>query len=390
MTARDRVIAALDHREPDRVPVDFGGLLASINIYTYDELLRAVGISSGGDEVVSREWSTVPKPSEELLRRWGVDFRRVWLGGPDNFTPVVDEEAKTIRDEWGLSWKKVGKYNEFVNPPLAGASLAELVRHRFPDPTDPGRYRGVREKAEKLFRETEYAVVAGHSMFGVFELGCWLCGFDDFLARLALDRKFVRAFFDRVLEVQKEVVGRYLDLVGPFVQVVETADDLGQESGPLMSPATYRELIKPYHEAYVQFIRAKVPHAKVFMHSCGSVHDLIPDLIDNGVDILNPIQPRARNMEPWRLKREFGDRLSFHGGIDVVAVLPRLPPQGVRETVRRVMGELARGGGYILAASHNIQDDTPVQNVIAMYEAGREFGRYPLAADPAGAGEDRK
>jgi uroporphyrinogen decarboxylase len=382
MTSRERVMTALDHREPDRVPIDFGGLLASINIYTYDALLRAVGIPAGGDEVVSREWSNVPKPSEELLVKWGVDFRRVWLGGPELFTPTVNEEEKTLKDEWGLTWKRVGKYNEFVNPPLAGASLSELIRFPFPDPTDPGRYRGVREKAEHLFRETECAVVAGHSMFGVFELGCWLCGFDDFLMRLALDRKFVRAFFDRILEVQKEIVGRYLDLVGPFVQIVETADDLGQEYGPLMSPDTYRALIKPYHKAYTGFIKEKAPHAKVFMHTCGSVHDLIPELIDNGVDILNPIQPRARNMEPWRLKRDFGDALCFHGGIDVVAVLPRLPPQGVRETVRDVMSTLGRGGGYILAASHNIQDDTPVQNIAAMYEAGRTFGRYPLPCPP--------
>jgi uroporphyrinogen decarboxylase len=376
-------MAALEHREPDRVPIDFGGLLASINIYTYEAVLREVGIAPGGDEEVSREWSNVPRPSEELLRRWGVDFRRVWLGGPERFTPVADRSEGTVRDEWGLTWKRIGRYNEFVNPPLAGAGIPDLMHHVFPDPTDPGRYRGVRERAERLFRDTEYAVVAGHSMFGVFELGCWLCGFDDFMTRLALDKRFVRAFFDIVLELQKEIVGRYLDLVGPFVQIVETADDLGQENGPMISPETYRELIKPYHKAYLQFIKGKVPHARVFMHSCGSVYDLIPELLDNGVDILNPVQPGARNMEPWRLKRDFGDRLCFHGGIDVVGVLPKLPPAGVRKRVREVMASFAAGGGYILAASHNIQDDTPPANVAAMYEAAFAFGSYPLEA-PAG------
>jgi uroporphyrinogen decarboxylase len=220
-------------------------------------------------------------------------------------------------------------------------------------------------------------------MFGVFELGCWLCGFDDFLARLALDKKFVRALFDRVLEIQKEIVGRYLDEAGPFVQLVETADDLGQESAPLMSPETYRELIKPYHKAYIRFIKDKAPHAKVFMHSCGSVHALIPELIDSGVDVLNPIQPRARNMEPWRLKKDFGTRLSFHGGIDVVAVLPRCNPAEVREKVREVLTTLGQGGGYILAASHNIQDDTPPANVVAMYESALAEGAYPLPPVPS-------
>jgi uroporphyrinogen decarboxylase len=386
MTSRERVMTALDHREPDRVPIDFGGLLASINVYTYDELLREVGIPAGGDEVVSREWSTVPKPAEELMRKWGVDFRRVWLGGPERFTPVIDAAAGTMKDEWGLSWKRVGKYNEFVNPPLAGADLSDLKRYAFPDPADPGRYRGVRESAERLFNETEFAVVAGHSMFGVFELGCWLCGFDDFMMRLVLDKRFVRAFFDRVLEVQKGIVGRYLDLVGPFVQVVETADDLGQERGPMISPDTYRELIKPYHKEYIRFIKGKVPHAKVFMHSCGSVFDLLPELIDNGVDILNPVQPGVANMEPWRLKQEFGNRLCFHGGIDVVNVLPKLPASEVAARVREVMSTFAQEGGYILAASHNIQDDTPAANVVAMYQAGLEFGTYPLAASDARKG----
>jgi uroporphyrinogen decarboxylase len=373
-------MAALDHREPDRVPIDFGGLLASINVYTYDALLQEVGISAGGDEVLSREWSNVPKPSEELLLRWGVDFRRVWLGGPERFSPMVDVAQGTLKDEWGLTWKRIGRYNEFVNPPLAGAGIPELMGYTLPDPTDPGRYRGVREWAERLFRETEYAVVAGHSMFGVFELGCWLCGFDDFMTRLALDKRFVRVFFDRVLEVQKEIVGRYLDLVGPYVQIVETADDLGQENGLMISPETYRELIKPYHKAYLRFIKDKVPHARIFMHSCGSVYDLIPDLMDNGVDILNPVQPGARNMEPWRLKRDFGDRLCFHGGIDVVKVLPKLPPAGVRTHVGDVIRSFAAGGGYILAASHNIQDDTSPANVAAMYEAALDFGTYPLVS----------
>jgi uroporphyrinogen decarboxylase len=385
MTSRERVVKALNHEEPDRVPVDFGGLLASINLYTYEDLLDVVGIDDGiEDAIVSREWSNVPKPSEKLLERWGVDFRRVWLGGPDNFEPLVDEEEQTVVDEWGLTWKRIGKYNEFVNPPLEGATVQDVLNYTFPDPEDPGRYRGVEEWAKKLHDETDYAVVAGHSMFGVFELGCWLCGFNDFLPRLFTDKKFVHTFFGRVLEIQKAVVGRYIDLVGPYVQMIETADDLGQQFNSLMSVETYREMIKPYHTEYLQFIKEKAPHAKIFMHSCGSVHNLIPDLIDNGVEVLNPLQPTARNMEPERLKADFGDKLSFHGGIDVVEVLPNSKPREVKETVENVMRTLGRGGGYILAASHNVQDDTPPANVAAMYEAGLEYGRYPL--DGTGTG----
>lgn len=386
MTSRERVRLALNHEEPDRIPIDFGGLLASINVYTYDELAAALGLAGDGSEaIISREWSNVPKPAESILEAWGIDFRRVWLGGPDHFAPVVDEAEGSFVDEWGLTWKRVGRYNELVNPPLAGAELSDILRYRFPDPADPGRYRGVREWAERLHRETDYAVVAGHSMFGVFELGCWLCGFNDFLPRLAIDKRFVHAFFERVLEVQKEIVGRYLDLVGPYIQIVETADDLGQQYNSFVSLEMYREMIKPYHKAYTQFIKDKVPHARVFMHSCGSIHNLIPELIDNGVDILNPVQPTAAKMEAWRLKRDFGDRLTFHGGIDVVDLLPKGSPEDVEEFVRRTLRWFAPGGGYILAASHNIQDDTPCENVIAMYRAGLEHGRYPLKPGSAAA-----
>ena len=379
MTPRERVVAALNHEEPDRVPIDLGGILASINTYTYEPLLADVGIHDGkSDAVISEEWSTVPKPSEKLLEKWNVDFRRVWLGSPDNYEPIVDKEEQTTIDEWGLTWKRFGRYNEFINPPLEGADISDVLAYDFPDTDDPGRYRGLEEWVRSLYDDTDYAVVAGHSMFGVFELGCWLCGFNDFLPRLAIDKKFVRILFDRILEVQKAIFGKYIDLVGPYVQMIETADDLGQQYNSMMSLDTYKEMIKPYHKEYLRYIKDKAPHAKIFMHSCGSVHNLIPDLIDNGVDVLNPIQPTARNMEAWRLKKDFGDRLSFHGGIDVVDVLPKQTENAVKNYVEDTMRTLGEGGGYILAASHNIQDDTPPKNIIAMYEAGIEYGKYPL------------
>jgi uroporphyrinogen decarboxylase len=379
LTPRERVVAALNHKEPDRVPIDLGGILASINTYTYEPLLEELGIFDGkSDAVISEEWSTVPKPSEKLLEKWNVDFRRVWLGAPDNYEPIVDEEAQTTIDEWGLTWKRFGRYNEFINPPLEGADIHDVLRYKFPDTDDLGRYRGLEEWVRQLYEETGYAVVAGHSMFGVFELGCWLCGFNDFLPRLAIDKKFVRILFDRILEVQKAIFGKYIDIVGPYVQMVETADDLGQQYNSMMSLDTYREMIKPYHKEYLSYIKSKAPHAKIFMHTCGSVYNLIPDLIDNGVEVLNPIQPTANNMEAWRLKKDFGDKLCFHGGIDVVDLLPRKSGDEVKQNVRKTMGILGKGGGYILAASHNIQDDTPPQNIVAMYEAGKEYGKYPL------------
>ncbi len=376
MTSRERMLQACNHEATDRVPIDFDGFLASINASTYDDLLKETGIEDDGkDSVVSREWSTVPKPSEELLEEWGIDFRGVWLRAPDHCKPIIDEKEKTMIDEWGLTWKRFGRYYEFVNPPMEGATVRDVLAYKFPDPEDPGRYRGLKEWAETLYDKTEYAVVAGHSMFGVFELGCRLCSFNDFLLRIATGKQFVHVLFCRVLEIQKAIMGRYLDLVGPYVQMIETADDLGQKYNSMMSVETYRKLIKPYHKEYLSFIKGKESHARIFMHSYGSVHNLIPDLVDAGVEVLNPIQPTAGNMGAWRLKKDFGSRLCFHSGIDVVELLPKASANEVHESVRNTIRILGEGDGYILATSHNIQHDTPPANVVALYEAGVSFCR---------------
>ena len=379
MNGRERALRAVNHQEPDRIPVDMGGLLVTINAHTYPDLLRYLGLEDGGaDAMISPEWSVVLKPAEAVLECFGIDFRRVWLGAPQQFRPVVDPVRGTLVDEWGLTWQKIGDYMEMVQPPLRNVTLRRIKDYPFPDPADPGRYEGVEEWARRLYRETEYCVVAGHSMYGVFELGCWLCGFDEFMMNLVADRSLVTTLMDRVLEIQKAIMGRYLDIVGPYVQIIETADDLGQQRGPMISPKLYRSLIKPYHKEYVQYLKTKAPHAKVFMHSCGSVFDLIPDLIDVGIDILNPVQPRAAKMEPWRLKAAFGRDLTFHGGIDVQAVLPHGSQSEVEAYVRDTIAGLARGGGYILGGSHNIQVDVPPANVVAMYRSALRYGTYPL------------
>jgi uroporphyrinogen decarboxylase len=376
---RERVERILNHQEADRVPIDCSGILCSIYKSTYAEIVELLGMEMGGEDTVIDEfWSVVPKPSETVLERFGVDLRKVWLGDPKNFEPIIDEEEGTLIDEFGLTWQKVGLYNEMVKPPMPEPTIEKIKQYPWPDPTDPGRFEGIEEQVKHLYNETDYAVVAGHSNFGVFELGCWLCGYDVFMMKLALDKPIVRALFEKHLEYQIELFGRYLDIVGPYVQIVETADDLGGQLAPLMSPKMYRELIKPFHKEYVQFIKSKVPHAKVFMHTDGSVFDLIPDLIDVGVDILNPVQPKPNKMEPWRLKREYGKDLVFHGGIDVQGTLQELDAEEAKQYVKETIRHLGPSGGYILASSHNIQPDIPAATAIAMYDAAQEYGQYPF------------
>lgn len=382
MKPRERVLRILNHEETDRIPVDLGGGIVTIHADKYFELAKYLGLEDdASDAILFKEWAVVYEPCEAMLERFGIDFRRVCMGQPKNFEPFVDEDRDLFVGEWGLTWQRVGYYYEIVSSPLEHATVNEVLAYPFPDPSDPGRYERLEEWAKRLCCETDYCIVAGHPwpVVGVFELGCWLFGFEKFMTGLVIDKKLVTAFTDRYIEFQKELVGRYLDVVGPYVQIVDTADDLGTQLAPMISPKLYREMIKPYHMEYVQFIKSKVPHAKVSMHSCGSVFDLIPDLIEVGIDVLNPIQPKANKMEPWRLKKTFGDRLIFHGGIDVQDVLPHRRPVEIASYVRETIRELAPGGGYILGASHNIQPDVSPENIVAMYDAALEYGRYPIS-----------
>jgi uroporphyrinogen decarboxylase len=255
---------------------------------------------------------------------------------------------------------------------------------RLPDANAPVLYAGLADQARDLWENSPYCVVADFGVPGFFETGQKLRGYAQFSMDLALDPEFVRALFDRLLELQKAFFKNYLDVVGRYAQVIGYADDLGMQDRLQISPETYRKLVKPYHKEIFAFIHNRTD-ARILLHSCGAVRKIIPDLIEIGLDILNPVQTRAAGMEPARLKADFGDRLSFWGGIDEQRLLPRGSAEEVRASVRDTLRALAPSGGYVLAASHNIQSDTPPENVVALYEAGMEFGAYPCSPATKGA-----
>jgi uroporphyrinogen decarboxylase len=201
------------------------------------------------------------------------------------------------------------------------------------------------------------------------------------LEALLLEPEFVHTALRRITDLCKAALGHYLDLVGPYLQIIKLGDDLGGQHGPLMSPQTYRDVIKPYHQELFNFIKARTG-ARIFLHTCGSVYRLLPELIDAGVEVLNPIQVSAKDMDTRRLKAEFGDRLSFMGAIDTQRVLPFGTETEVQQEVERRIAHLGPGGGYILAPVHNVQADVPPENLIAMYRHARQVGSYPLELDP--------
>ena len=364
-------MAVLRHEPPDRVPVDLGSTAVSgIHQRANDGLKALLGIEA--DEPVHDVVQGLVVPDERILQRFGVDLRRVALRPPSNAAAILPSEGEdTYHDEWGMRRQRTDLYWEIVGYPLADAKAEDLQYYPWPDPHDPGRVAGLAEEARRLYEETNYALVADFLGGGIFEQALWMRGFERFMMDMVSDEPFATALLDILLELYIEFYTVYLEAVGPYVQIVAIGDDLGMQTGPLISPNLYRRLIKPRHKELYDFIHS-CTEAKIMHHTCGSVFPFVQDLIDVGVDILNPIQTSARGMDPVALKREFGERLVFYGGIDVQQILPFATPERVKEEVRHIVATLGQGGGYIFAPSHNIQADVPPENIVAMYETIQE------------------
>jgi len=376
MTPRERVLTALDHREPDRVPLDLnGGMAAGINSTAYRNLQKFLGL----DEPLSL-WTArtqIDAPSETLLRRFHVDTRQVRVATPQDI-PDQDDAPDSYVDYWGVSWVKPhGGHYLVEDAPfkhLADPVPADLESHRWPDPTDPFWTEGLAEAAREFRRSTDCAVTMQFPFF-LLMFGNFLRDFDNWMTDLVLRPNFAEALMDRGLEIQLEIGGRMLEAVGDNIDILCVGEDLGIQTGPLIFPETYRRLIKPRHKRLFAFIKSRTK-AKLYLHSCGSVYRLIPDLIEMGVDVLNPVQVSAADMDTARLKREFGKDLAFWGAVDTHQVLPMGSERDVRVEVRRRIDDLAPGGGYVLSAVHNILAEVPPENIVAMYEEAYEYGGY--------------
>jgi uroporphyrinogen decarboxylase len=380
MTPRERVMAALNHQEPDRVPIDLGQATGDgITLGAYRKLLRHLGLDDSRIQVKDRRGQTA-RVDEEVLRRFRVDVRGIGLGAPENWKDVWLDDH-TYQDEWGVirTMPPGTLYYDLVRSPLAeDAMISAIERYRWPDSADPGRYRGLREKARHLRRETGYAVVLDLNC-SFFLRCCELRGWENFYTDLVENVAFAETLMDRFLEIRLLIAGRALQEVEDNIDIVMvTSDDLGMIDRPLVSPALYRSLIKPRQRRTFDFFRARTG-AKLYCHTDGAIYPLIPDLIEIGVDALNPIEVSAAGMgDTTKLKKEFGDRLAFWGAIDTRRILPFGTTEEVREEVRRRIHDLGPGGGYIVSPVHNIQPDVPPENVVAMYDAAYELGCYPL------------
>ncbi len=372
MTSRERVQCVLEHRKPDRVVVDLGSTASGMTNLTFQRVKKYFGIT-GGDILVRPDESSAWY-NDQLTEKMGSDFKHVFLLPPDGYDPLKDG-GDVIVTEWGLQKTlKQGLWQCSSNP-LKDADIEDIDAYSWPDPYAPGRDRGLRERAEYLYHYTDYAIAARAVSHGFFELAWELRGMENLLMDMLIDKDFANRLMDKILEIQIGFYDVLLSACGEYLQVVETGDDYGTQRGPIMSPELFWEMIVPRRKKLNDFIRSKAPQAKIFHHTCGSVYRLLDGLIESGVDILNPVQPSAADMNTARLQREYGDRLIFHGGIDEQTALIG-NTERLKEEMRERISTLGREGIYIIAPTSNFQDDMPLENIVNFAAYAKEIGQY--------------
>ncbi|MBI4585060.1 MAG: hypothetical protein HY717_13690 [Planctomycetes bacterium] len=358
MTPKDRLLAAINHEEPDRVPI-----CAWYTPEAEQKLLRHLGVESDETETYKAAGGPLPILMEH-------DFLISWVGP---CTSYYADPAEEYTDEWGIGWKWFknaagGSYTEMVRHPLA--DLRDPAEFSLPDFSRHDRYDGVR----KLIREhgKEYGIMGGAACT-LFELAWYLRGMMKVLEDLVSNKDFMHAYLDRLMGWIDEAGTR---MVGLGVDIIWIGDDFGAQDRMLISPQLFREFFKPRYAKLFQKWKAINPQVKIAFHSDGYIYPILGDFVEIGLDILNPVQPKS--MDPAKLKRDFGDHLTFWGTVDIQEVLPFGKPQDVADEVKLRLRTVGKGGSLIIAPAHNIQPDVPLANILTFYETAKTYGRYPI------------
>jgi uroporphyrinogen decarboxylase len=382
MNPRERVMLALNHKEPDRIPVDLGGsICSSIHKNAYIELKKYLGMDL--EEIKMADYvQQLPYLDQALLERFDVDFRMVQLPAATAADVDIFEEGNyyAFIDRWGSKLhmpKEGGLYFDWVDFPIKEATMRALDSYTWPQPDPPEYNAQLREQARHLYEETDYALVGSAVIGGgIFEQPARTMGLENFFMALVSEPQFADRLMGQITDIYIESCNNYLEQVGEYLQVFTYWDDVCGQNGWLIAPDVYRKMVKPKQRRLVEAIKHKTD-AKIYYHSCGAVFDLIPDLIELGFDILNPVQVSARGMDTRRLKKEYGQDIVFWGGgVDTQHVLPFGRPEEVADEVKRRIDDLAPDGGFVFATVHNIQALVPPENIVATFETALDYGRY--------------
>ncbi|HYB20242.1 MAG TPA: uroporphyrinogen decarboxylase family protein [Thermodesulfobacteriota bacterium] len=382
MNSRERIRIALSHQEPDRVPYDLGALGPSgISIQAYRNLLKYLRLDEKGE--VGDIASQRAKLSESFLQRFRVDTRSFRVRPQASWSLKMQEEEgySLFYDEWGIGRKMAkdqGQHFFISYQPLSEVETSALSRFPWPDPLDPNRLAGAENEIVEVRKQADPAFVLGSSFSsGLLQFGAQLEGHERFFTDLLLDPRRAEWILDKLLQLKLSFYRNVLDQMGQWVDIVCEMDDFGHQHSLWISAEMFRKLIKPRYAELFSFIKKRYGK-KILLHSDGAIYPLIPDIIEMGVEILNPIQVGAKDMgDTHKLKKEFGDSLTFWGGgADIQHILPFSTPQEVEDEVRRRIDDLAPGGGFVFAATQAIQPETPPENIMAMWRTLQTYGIY--------------
>lgn len=376
MNSRERVRRVLEHKEPDTVPVDLWGSASRLDNEFYLGIAKHLGYVELGDK--PRPGTTSEYVDYRISDLIGSDFRHINIGKPQNFKSYINKDGHSI-NEWGIGKKQIGKYPTISYHPLADAYESALDNYKWPEAKDPGRIKGLKEQARDWYENTEYAITATSAVSGqFFDNAQYLRGAEEFFVDLYVNKRFAHKLIEKITQNIIEINLYYLEPIAPYIEWVEFTSDLGTQAAPFVSPEIFKEFFKePFRELFSTLKKA-YPNVKMFLHSCGAIFDLIPDLIDVGLDILNPLQPLAAGMDSYAIKKEFGDDLILHGGIDIQQAMVG-STRDVEDEVKKRIDALAPGGGYILAPNNHIQPDVPYSNFLDMYKFAKQYGIYPIS-----------
>ena len=381
MNSRERVQAALNHKEPDKIPFDLGGTpMSGIHIKAYKNLRDYLGMP----DVEIRVTDTIQQLAtvdDDMAERLEVDINNIAPRSSAKYNLVYRDEGSytAYTDEWGIGWrqpKKGGLYYDMYDWPLAKFETIEDLKQNyvFPDASDPNRYVGLREKALATIDQGK-AVVVGSLSAGISEMHAWTRGFEKYFTDFYLYPELAEYIMDTVVEMKMVYWENVLGEVGDLVDVMIEADDLAGQDRLFFSPEQYRQFIKPRHTKLFQFMKSKSP-AKLFYHCDGAIRPLLWDLVESGIDILNPVQ-KVEGMEYADVKKEYGNDLVFWGaGVDTQRIFDKASPDEVRDEVKRNIDVMAPGGGLVLTPIHNTQATVPPENYMAMWETLQEYGKY--------------
>jgi len=381
MDSKQRMKLALAHKEPDRVPFDMGGsLVTGITGPAYEKLLRYNG-RKDAVELAEIAYLTA-LPIDNFQVELGVDVLGVYPGAFSDYKFELhqDDNSTWFIDAFGTKLskpKESGIFYDFTGFPLTNATIEDLKEYHFPDAADQKRMESIASRAAYIRKNYDkYTMMGGCGYcLGLLQTLEFTLGFEEAFVRLAMDEVFVNTYLDILVEKDLLFWETYLKQWPDNLDVIIYTDDFGGQAAPLLSIEMFRQYFKKRYEKIFRVIHNHAPHVKILFHSCGAVYNFIPEFIEIGVDILNPVQVSCRGMDIVKIKKNFGkDIVLWGGGVDTQQILPFGSEQEIRDAVKRSIDILAPGGGFVFNAVHTIQPEVPPQNIMAMIEAIKEYG----------------